>query len=104
MAVGRRVNYSVLSALTIDGYIACNVYEGGVNQRTFDAFIRNDLLPKCNAFPGPRSVIIMDNATIHKSDVILIKRNTILQGIKKYTKAQRTGHATLKIALKYLPG
>jgi len=78
MAVGRRVNHSVLPALTIDGYIACNVYEGGVNQRTFDAFIRDDLLPKCNAFPGPKSVIIMNNATIHKSDVILISIPTKL--------------------------
>ena len=73
MAAGRRENYSVLPALTLDGYIACNVYEGGVNQRTFDAFIRDDLLSKCNAFPGPRSVIIMDNATIHRNEVIQIQ-------------------------------
>ena len=69
MTAGRRENYSMLPALTLDGYIACNVYEGGVNQRTFEAFIRDDLLLKCNAFPGPRSVIIMDNATIHRNEV-----------------------------------
>ena len=55
--------------MTMDGYIACKVYEGAINQRTFDAFVKDDVLPECNAFPGPRSVIIVDNVTIHRNDM-----------------------------------
>ncbi len=64
-----RENYSILPALSMDGYIACKAYKGGVNQKTFNAFIRDDVLPFCTPFPGPNSVIIMDNASIHRSKV-----------------------------------
>jgi transposase len=33
----------------------------------FEDFILDDLLPLCNPYPGPRSVIIMDNASVHQS-------------------------------------
>ena len=62
-------NISLLPAITIDGYITCSVYEGGVNGATFRSWVQNRLLPHCNPFPGPRSVIVMDNARIHKGDV-----------------------------------
>jgi hypothetical protein len=58
-------NFSVLPAMTVDGYIACNIYQGSVNAKMFKDFIEHDLLPRCSPFPGPRSVIIMDNASIH---------------------------------------
>ena len=58
-------NFSVLPALTVDGYIACNVYQGAVNAETYKDFVKNDLLHHCSRFPGPRSIIIMDNASIH---------------------------------------
>jgi hypothetical protein len=61
-------NLSLLPAMTMDGYIACNVYKGAVNAELFEAFISEDLLPKCGRFPGPRSIIVMDNARIHGSD------------------------------------
>jgi hypothetical protein len=61
----RRENYSVLPAMTIDGYITCKIYQGGVNGETFKSFIIDDLLPLCNPWPGSNSVIVMDNATIH---------------------------------------
>jgi len=58
-------NYSVLPALTVDGYIACNVYQGAVNGEMFKDFIEYHVLPLCQPFPGPRSVLILDNAAIH---------------------------------------
>lgn len=61
----RSQNYSVLPAYTVDGYIACNIYQGAVNGERFCAFLENDVLPKCSKYPGPRSVIVMDNATVH---------------------------------------
>jgi hypothetical protein len=53
----------------MDGYIACNLYEGPIDSRRFLAFIEDDVLPLCTPFPGPRSVIIMDNAAIHRDEV-----------------------------------
>ena len=58
--------------MTVDGYIACEVYPGAVNGDTFNAFVETKLLPLCNEFPGPNSVIVMDYASIHRSDVYLI--------------------------------
>jgi DDE superfamily endonuclease len=68
---GRAPNFSLLPAITVDGYIACNLYPGAINAERFEDFIRNDVLPHCNEFPGPRSVIIMDNASIHRGEVLL---------------------------------
>jgi len=62
-------NYSLLPAFTVDGYIVCNLYEGAINAERFEDFIEHDVLPHCTPFPGPRSVIVMDNASIHRSDV-----------------------------------
>ena len=53
----------------MDGYIACKVFKGVVNKETFADFIINDVLPQCNPFPGPKSIIAMDNVRIHKSEV-----------------------------------
>lgn len=62
-------NISLLPAMTIDGYIACNIYHGSVNRVLFEEFIENDVLPLCGRYPGPRSIIVMDNASIHRSEV-----------------------------------
>jgi hypothetical protein len=66
-------NFTVLPAMTVNGYIACNVYRGSVNAEIFKLFIEHDVLPYCSPFPGPRSIIIMDNASIHH--VYLLKYN-----------------------------
>ena len=62
-------NFRILPAMTMDGYIACQVYSEGVSGDTFNAFVENELLPLCNEFPGPNSIIVMDNASIHRSPV-----------------------------------
>jgi hypothetical protein len=58
-----------LSAFTIDGYIACNIYKGDVTKDIFYKFVEKDLLPKCNPYPGPKSIIVMGNAEIHRDEV-----------------------------------
>ncbi|KAL1684457.1 hypothetical protein GGG16DRAFT_25050, partial [Schizophyllum commune] len=62
--------YSILPALTLDGYIACRVVEGSVDGEEFFDFIITDVLPQMNAFPLPRSVLILDNCAIHKSEAL----------------------------------
>ncbi len=57
----------------MDGYIACDVYSGGVNGDTFNAFVENQLFPALrNKDPDEDWIIVMDNASIHRSDVHII--------------------------------
>ena len=62
---GKGENFTVLPVMTLNGYIACNIYQGVVNAEKFKDFVQHDVLPCCTPFPGPRSIIIMDNASIH---------------------------------------
>lgn len=69
---GRAENVSLLPAITIDGYIACNMYRGAVHQEEFLEFVADFVLPKCNPFPGARSIIVIDNAKIHHFPVLIL--------------------------------
>jgi transposase len=62
---GRRDRVSLLGAYTIEGYIAGITFSGTCNAELFEEFIIDYLLPLCNPYPQPRSVLIMDNASIH---------------------------------------
>ena len=61
--------YTILPAFSLDGYIACSVFDGTMNQITYNHWIKENLLPKCSPFPGSRSVIVMDNTKAHKCPV-----------------------------------
>jgi transposase len=43
-----------------------DVLAGSYNAQDFNSFI-DGLLDNMNPYPGPNSVIVMDNASIHKS-------------------------------------
>jgi hypothetical protein len=62
-------NLSFLPAITVDGYMTCIVFRGAINAKIFEEFIKHDVIPHCNPYPGPKSVIVMDNAGIHISEV-----------------------------------
>lgn len=62
--------YSILPALSLDGILAVDIIEGSFTTTKFARFI-DGLLDQMNPYPGPNSVIIMDNCRIHKSEVIL---------------------------------
>jgi hypothetical protein len=64
-------SYTILPAYTIDGYITWMIAQGGITQEQFNSFIRSQVLPLCNEFPGPRSVMIMDSSPVHKSRVVI---------------------------------
>jgi transposase len=63
----RSKRWSILPAIALEGYIAYNIYHGGYNSERFNHFIRTKLLPRMNPYPGPRSVLILDNASCHRS-------------------------------------
>lgn len=61
--------YSILPALSLDGILALEVVQGSFTKIAFAHFI-DGLLDRMNPFPGPNSVIVMDNCSIHKSELI----------------------------------
>jgi transposase len=80
----RSERWSILPAYTIDGFITWDIRQGSYTSELFDNFIENNVLPLCNAFPGPRSVIVMDNAPIHRSKVYLqCMKFTMLQRLQE---------------------
>ncbi|KAE9392905.1 hypothetical protein BT96DRAFT_749934, partial [Gymnopus androsaceus JB14] len=55
---------SILPAITIDGIVAYNVIPGSVTSCQFLKFLKHHM-PLTNPYPGPCSIIIMDNCSIH---------------------------------------
>ncbi|KIO24585.1 hypothetical protein M407DRAFT_76745, partial [Tulasnella calospora MUT 4182] len=62
----RGKRYSILPALSLDGIIHVAVIEGAYTEAKFTNFIQG-LLLEMNPFPAKKSVLVMDNAVIHKS-------------------------------------
>ena len=65
----RSRRWSLLPAIGINGYLYYEIYHGSFNGERFLTFIHR-LLPHMTPYPGPRSVIICDNASIHRSDEV----------------------------------
>ena len=59
--------WSILPALTDTGYLDWITFQGSITSELFVDFVQEKVLPHCSAYLGPRSVIILDNASIHKS-------------------------------------
>ena len=62
----RSERWSILLALTIDGYIEWVIIQGSITADLYLEFVVERVLPYCTPYPGPRSVLVMDNASIHK--------------------------------------
>ncbi|KAF9510166.1 hypothetical protein BS47DRAFT_1274908, partial [Hydnum rufescens UP504] len=60
----------ILPALSLDGLVHINIREGAYHRKSFKQFL-HDLLNEMNPFPGPNSVIILDNVAIHKHHSII---------------------------------
>ncbi|KIJ06256.1 hypothetical protein PAXINDRAFT_39592, partial [Paxillus involutus ATCC 200175] len=57
--------YTILPALSTDGIVALDIFEGSVMKDRFLTFVRTQLAPKLTPYPGPRSVLVLDNCSIH---------------------------------------
>lgn len=76
-----RTRVSALAGYTIDGYLACRTYEGTGTGDIFESFIIDHLLPLCSSYPGPRSVIMLDNAAIHHKHIHSIEAACLRKGV-----------------------
>lgn len=65
----RSKRWSILPAYTVEGYIAFTVHHGSIITEIFNQFVAEEVLPQCTPYADgdPRSIIIIDNATIHMS-------------------------------------
>ena len=59
----------MLPALSLDGILHLEVVEDAVTGADFRRFVKG-LLTRMNEFPLPNSVLVIDNASIHKVDGI----------------------------------
>jgi transposase len=62
----RGTRFQILTGLSQDGIVLSRVYQGATNGVVIEDFIEQ-LLCHCRPWPGPRSVLIWDNATIHNA-------------------------------------
>jgi hypothetical protein len=67
----RSERWSLLPLYTVDGFLTWEVVHGSYTAELFNEFVREKVLPLCNEYPGPRSILVMDNASIHHSEVLL---------------------------------
>ena len=64
--INRGDTWSLMPAYSVDGYLPCTALKKGyLNADEVYEWVVNELLPHCNVFPGPRSVICLDNVSIH---------------------------------------
>ena len=56
---------SSITAMCSEGVVDYELTDGTVNAAKFFAFVRGQLIPSMQPFPSERSVIVMDNCTVH---------------------------------------
>jgi hypothetical protein len=61
----RSERWSLLLCYGSRGFICHNVIHGSYTAAVYNEFIVNQVLPRCNPFLGPNSVLCMENARIH---------------------------------------
>lgn len=63
----REQRYQILAAYAQDGIELARVYPGSTDAAMFKDFIEQ-LLRGCGQWPQPKSVLVMDNASFHRSE------------------------------------
>lgn len=87
----RGVRYTAIPIMSVDGIHDVYIAEGNLNGQKFSDFVRSSLLPVLMPFNNvnPRSVVIMDNSSIHHvqevSDLIEIQAGAKLHYLPPYS-------------------
>jgi hypothetical protein len=68
----RSERWSLLLCYGSRGFVCHDTIHGSYTTTAYNEFIVDQVLPRCNPFPGPNSVLCMDNARIHCSAVCLL--------------------------------
>ena len=72
----RGQRYSALAFMDETGFLDWCFIEGTFTRRVFHAAVLKRLLPLLNPYPGPRSIVIMDNASIHRYPELIVAINS----------------------------
>jgi transposase len=64
----RTTRWSILPALTVEGWLDWETFHGSFDEERFFEFVERVVEEKMNPFPAPRSVLLLDNASIHHSE------------------------------------
>jgi transposase len=84
----RSERWSILLALTQEGYLDWIIFQGSITTELFLEFVQERVLPHCSTYLGPRSVLILDNASIHKSAELRLmceERGVLLKFLPPYS-------------------
>ncbi|KAJ3500783.1 hypothetical protein NLJ89_g9639 [Agrocybe chaxingu] len=57
--------YSMVAAITTEGYMSTRVILGSFNAEEFRDYIIEQVLPEMNPYPANKSILLMDNCRIH---------------------------------------
>ena len=63
----RGTRISAVTAMCTEGVVDYHLTTGTVNADNFFDFVRGQLIPNIQPFPGDRSVLVMDNCSVHHS-------------------------------------
>jgi transposase len=63
----RSERWSLLPALTVNRYLSYTIFQGAITLELIEEFLEYQVLPFCNPHPAPNSVIVLNNASIHRS-------------------------------------
>jgi len=68
----RSKRWSICPVITVDGYLAWEIYQDSFTEERFNAFIEDTVLPLMNPYSkeAKNCVLIMDNHSIHHSDAL----------------------------------
>ncbi|KIK21662.1 hypothetical protein PISMIDRAFT_75968, partial [Pisolithus microcarpus 441] len=58
-----------IPTITLNGIIAYNIVQGPIDMEQFLKFLKEQM-PFTNPYPGPHSILIMDNCCIHHGEGI----------------------------------
>ena len=66
----RGTRISSVLAMTLSGVLTYEFHTGTIDGNKFFNFVRGNLIPNMQPFPGPHSILIMDNCSIHHVDEV----------------------------------